>query len=148
MGGPLSFRGSPLRWLPLLLLSLTVAAWAASPTKRLSDEARGELLYDRHCVQCHGTTTAGHGPAAEALVAEVPDLRGKITRETRDAQAKLVLEGRGAMPSFDLSFDRYDARRILRHMERLAKKGDAPEEPDTAQPDPEPVEDGPDGGEP
>lgn len=96
-------------------------AMAARPTKRLSDEERGAQLYERHCVQCHGTTAAGDGPATAALVAKVPDLRGgKLTADTREAQARLVLDGKGAMPSFSTSFDRYDAHRVLRHMERIS----------------------------
>jgi hypothetical protein len=51
----------------------------------------------------------------------------------------VVLAGQGSMPSFSLSFDRYDARRVWRHMQRVATSDipdtdtDADAEPDTQE---------------
>jgi cytochrome c553 len=128
----------PILWsLPLALLLVGGVAWSGRPSKRLSDEARGEQLYDRHCVQCHGATGAGDGAAAAALVAKVPDLRGQLTADNREEKAKAVLYGKGVMPGFESSFDKYDARRALRHMEKLAREGSG--EPPAEEPD-EPTE--------
>lgn len=116
------------RWaiVPLLLLVAGIA-YAARPTKRLSDEDRGKLLYERHCVQCHGPTAAGDGLAASALVKAVPNLRdGKLSTDM-DANQAVVLNGRGVMPGFQASFDEYDARRVLRWMKKLADGPVVPE---------------------
>ncbi len=102
-----------------LLVALPSGAQQRPPTQRMPDDERGALLYERHCVQCHGPTLAGDGPAAGELVAEVPDLRGALHRDRRALLVPIVLDGQGAMPGYRASFDAHDARRILRHMERL-----------------------------
>ncbi len=98
-----------------------VAGAQQQPAKRLPDLERGEELYLRHCVQCHGVTGAGDGPATAALVAPVPDLRGGVEKSDLDEIAKIVLAGRGAMPAFEMSFDRYDARRALRYLDKIGR---------------------------
>jgi len=106
----------------LLIALITSLAVAAQPTKRPSDEERGETLYNRHCVHCHGPVAEGDGPTTAALVKPVPNLKGNVKFD--DAAVKVVLRGQGLMPGFDGSFDKYDARRVLRHMASLgtAKK--------------------------
>lgn len=109
-------RGVRSVWIASVV-GLGVAASAAQPTKRPSDAERGEELYRRHCVACHGVRNGGDGPATPALVAEVPDLVGKVT--SGEEAIKLVLKGRGAMPGYEASFDRHDAVRVLTFMSGL-----------------------------
>lgn len=116
-------RLAPALLITLPLLALASASMAGRPTKRLTDEARGELLYDRHCIQCHGEHAAGDGPLTPTLVAKVPDLRPDLTEATREAHVRVVLDGRRSMPSFRNAFDRFDAERVMRHMERIAQPG-------------------------
>ena len=129
------------RRLPALLLVLAFAAIAgaavaARPSKRLDDVERGKQLYERHCVQCHGAGVAGDGGATAAMIAKVPDLRaGKLTDANQEAMVAVVLDGRGPMPSFEASFDRYEARRLLRYMQSLAD-GKAEEKAPPAPPEP------------
>jgi len=104
------------------VVSASASAWAGKSNRRLTDEERGALLYERHCIQCHGLTGGGDGPATEDLVHEVPDLRGELSKDNREAHAEVVLVGKGAMPGFHTSFDRYDARRVLRYLEALPDK--------------------------
>ena len=112
----------------MLAVSLAIGALVGvadaqqQPAKRLPDLERGAELYLRHCVQCHGVAGAGDGPATAALVAPVPDLRGGIDKGDIDAIAKIVLAGRGAMPAFEMSFDRYDARRALRYLDKIGRE--------------------------
>lgn len=134
-----------IRLVPAVLLVVGVA-WAGQPSKRPTDEERGRELYERHCVQCHGATVAGDGPVAAALVKKVPDLSGEtaLSADNREANVTVVLDGRGLMPSYVASFDRYDARRVMRYMERVARDPAAA----TAEPEaPEPETDEPDGPE-
>lgn len=126
---------------PLILLAVPVLALAGRPSKRLSDHDRGELLYQRHCMQCHGATNAGNGPAAEHLVAVVPDLRGGMSQERREELVPVLLDGRGSMPSFQESFGRYDARRVLRYMAMLPPEVPPPEAADDTPPDDTPPDD-------
>ena len=124
---------SALALLPAGLLALLVAsAGAAEPAKkRPTDEARGLELYERHCVACHGAYNGGKGPATGALVHKVPDLAGKL--DVDDEAIQVVLRGKGAMPAYEQTFDRFDAKRVLTHMAALRA-------PDPNAPAPEPTE--------
>ena len=131
------------RTLPIaILLLIAGAALADRPSKRQSDKVRGQMLYARHCVQCHGETTAGNGPATSSLVVPIPDLRGAITSENREQMVDVVLNGKGAMPGFFMTLDRHDVRRAVRHMMRVGPEG-APDfpEPDVELPEGEDAED-------
>lgn len=102
----------------LVGLLVATASPAEVPTKRPTDEERGRELFDRHCVQCHGEKLHGQGPATQALVHKVPDLVGKV--KVDDKQINVVFRGRGAMPAYEATFDKQDARRVLQHMKRLS----------------------------
>ena len=112
------------RLLPLLIVLGVVAvalpsAAQRAPHHRMPDDERGALLFERHCVQCHGPTLAGDGPATTDLIAEVPDLRGEVGRARHADLVPVVLDGQGAMPGYRASFGAADARRVLRHMAGL-----------------------------
>lgn len=111
------------RTLALLIVLVSTASAAPSSSKkkknaRPTDAERGHELYERHCVQCHGAKADGQGPMASALVSEIPNLRGVITKETLDKYVSVVQRGQNAMPGFELSFDQHDTRRVLREMIR------------------------------
>ena len=120
----------------LLIFVMSTASAAPSSSKkkknaRPTDAERGNELYERHCVQCHGAKADGKGPMASALVSEMPNLRGVITKETLDKYVAVVQRGKNAMPGFELSFDQHDTRRVLRE---LIRRGvDAEEAPNSAK---------------
>lgn len=136
-------RRLTLSLLPVLAAGVLVAGSGVArevKTERPTDEERGRELYDRHCESCHGAWAKGRGPATQALVHEVPDLEGKI--EVDDALIQLVLRGKGAMPAYEQTFDRFDAKRVLDHMARLRKPDPSaiPAEDKPADPPEEPTE--------
>lgn len=103
---------------PLVFALFSAAADAQEqPTKRPTDEVRGEELFKRHCEACHGAWNKGHGPATQALVRPVPDLEGRVVADDRTID--VVMRGRGAMPAYEQTFDRFDAKRVLEHMAKL-----------------------------
>lgn len=106
-----------MRLLVPLTAMLALAAHAAQPTRRPSDEERGTELYRRHCQACHGERNAGDGPANQALVRPTPALVGRITGD--EEQIRVVLKGSGGMPGYEASFDRADAVRVLEVMGKL-----------------------------
>lgn len=114
-----------VRRLSLMTAAAVVLNSAALADDRLSDEARGEQLYVRHCLGCHGADLQGQGPVSEALLAGVPDLRSQMVDDNMTGHVDVILSGKSSMPSYSLSFDRYDARRVWRHMQRIAV-GDVP----------------------
>jgi mono/diheme cytochrome c family protein len=119
-----------------LLLLLAAGAWAGLPTKRPTDEERGKELYDRHCLACHGADARGQGPATEALVAKVPNLKGQVVADK--PTVALVQNGKGSMPAFEASFDNDDTRRVLQWMARLPYEPPAPTKPPKPADDDEP----------
>ena len=124
----LSMMSSRTALLAAATAVLASAAWARKPNERVSDEARGAQLYTRHCASCHGESARGDGPVAEALVGGVPNLSDRLTDDAREAQVDVILSGRSTMPGYSLSFDRYDARRVWRQMQRLANPAPADED--------------------
>ena len=120
----------------LLIVVMSTASAAPSSSKkkknaRPTDSERGNELYERHCVQCHGVKADGKGPMASALVGGMPNLRGVITKETLDKYVAVVQRGKNAMPGFELSFDTHDTRRVLRE---LIRRGvDAKEAPNSVE---------------
>ncbi|MEO7731721.1 MAG: cytochrome c, partial [Kofleriaceae bacterium] len=51
-----------MRALALVVIVFTLGAWQTPPPTR-----RGEPIYERFCVACHGVRGDGHGPAAPYL---------------------------------------------------------------------------------
>jgi len=100
-----------------IALLLVAPVWAAQPTKRPTDEERGRELYERHCTACHGADARGTGPATEALVAKVPNLKGQVVADK--STIALVQNGKGPMPAFEASFDVDDTKRVLQWMAKL-----------------------------
>lgn len=100
-----------------MLLSLSFLALAEQPKYRPTDMERGEELYRRHCVQCHGVRNRGDGPVASVLVAPVPNLEGKV--DPAGPQVDIVLFGRGHMPGYEATFHKQDAVRVLKYQATL-----------------------------
>lgn len=109
-----------LAWICAVVVCVLVIA-PARADKRMSDEDRGKQLYERHCIQCHGELAAGDGPATPDLAFEVPDLTEALDSSNRPENAEIVLDGKGPMPGFSSTFDKYDAKRVMRHMERACR---------------------------
>lgn len=145
------------------LIVLAGSAVAAdSPGRRPSDSERGEELYTRHCVACHGAKAKGDGPMAAGLVAPMPDLQGAVGGKALDDHIRVVMRGRGPMPAYEQVFDRDDAKRVVNwmanvHQRKPPKKKEAEaaedeeeevdleagEAGEAARPDDDAVEDGP-----
>lgn len=90
---------------------------------------RGEELYNRHCVACHGDKGAGDGPMTVALVVPVPALDVAIPTRNIEPLVEVVMVGKGAMPGFARAFeDLYPwegdfndaARDVLKYMKSLS----------------------------
>jgi mono/diheme cytochrome c family protein len=100
-----------------------VALAAPQSGKRPSEAERGKALWETHCKSCHGPLGHADGPAIANLVVTVPDLAGFAVLDdsgkVRTDVERLVLKGRNGMPGFETTFDRYEARRVLRHLNKL-----------------------------
>ena len=52
-------RRRSTRWLPLALVTIALAGCAPAEPDGEAQTARGEELYQAHCVECHGGATGG-----------------------------------------------------------------------------------------
>ncbi len=122
----------------LLLLLLVSVAFSKVPTKAPTDEAKGKQLFRDNCWQCHGYDALGNGPASSALRSEAPALAGVLDGGPIEEQITLIIDGEGDMPGFGGTFDRRDARRILKWLATLdPETGQEPRRGRTPPIDPE-----------
>ena len=84
MSGVVASRGSHVASLGAAITLVTLAATAACllgsvavrAQRATADPAHGRTIYDRHCVECHGATGRGDGPAAPMLEPRPRDFTG------------------------------------------------------------------------
>jgi mono/diheme cytochrome c family protein len=85
------------------------------------DFHRGQALFDKHCLQCHGAGRRGTGPKRNELLAPPADLRDPIflSSRTDEALLKTILQGGlfvGAskwMPGFAALMSDQEARDVV-----------------------------------
>ncbi len=81
--------------------------------------ARGEVMFNRSCVPCHGVTGAGDGLVTQAGV----PVRSLLTPEARILSDgyiySLIRVGRGAMPSYAHQVTHYDRWHVVNYVRQL-----------------------------
>ena len=63
-------------------------------------EARGKVLFQKNCVQCHGPTGVGNGPVAEKLNIKPANLQNIEMGTTNTYLVVQINNGKGEMPSW------------------------------------------------
>lgn len=97
-----------------ILISL---ALADQPTRLPLNHVRGKQLYDDLCFQCHGELALAENQMAKAT--GTPPLAGTIPKEEYKEAIKIIQEGKGMMPGYEMTIDKHDAKRILIYLSRL-----------------------------
>lgn len=97
------------------------------------DEAsvkRGKILYQDHCLQCHGESGKGDGPKAAELSLKTPDLRDEGLHITRYGMRAIVdfphyspeaiqlrmKHGKDSMPTFKEQFTEQEQKDITNYI--------------------------------
>ncbi len=123
-------------WLPLHLTASPADALRAS--QELSNPftgddpagvERGESIFARYCVLCHGPSGEGDGPVAQRGFPAPPSLLDAHAQAMGDGQLfHIITFGQGNMPGHAAQLDRADRwRAVLRIRQLQAAAGPAPD---------------------
>lgn len=90
-------RGAiPFSCVALALAAATVGHWLAPPPLHgqdpMGDLPTGKMLYEWHCLSCHGTGGWGDGPQARDLKVPPTNFHSALSRMTSDEQMLLRIE--------------------------------------------------------
>lgn len=92
-------------------------------------EYQGKILFERHCVICHGDAGKGDGFNAYNLNPPPPDLTATLPDRTDDHLFKVILEGTSAVGKSPLCPPRRgilspeEQKSLLSYLRRLALTG-------------------------
>ena len=98
----------------ILLLQVAVAE---VPKTIPLPHIRGKELYDDLCFQCHGAN--GLAETSLAKSTNAPKLAGHFADGEYADGIKLVQQGVGVMPSYEMIIDKHDTKRILIYLSGL-----------------------------
>jgi len=73
-------RAVPAIVIPLLIL---VASWVSAQPARGNPTA-GQVVYEQHCLRCHGQKLDGNGPDRKDLIVPPANLLSQISRSKTD----------------------------------------------------------------
>lgn len=105
------------------------ATWAQNqgapkpPTKVEGDARAGKVLFDQHCVTCHGPR--GRGDGLEIAGATVADLSSAATQRKLNVELLATIhEGRPGkvMPSWEYRLSKAQSRDVLAYIRTLRRK--------------------------
>lgn len=89
-----------------------------------ADLANGKKVYTDRCARCHGVSGRGDGPRAEALDKKPRDYAdaGEMEKVTDADLRKIVLQGKGAMPSYKGRVSDKDLEGVIAYIRTFAKR--------------------------
>jgi mono/diheme cytochrome c family protein len=90
---------------------------------------RGQEMYNRTCLPCHGPSGAGNGPVTAAGVPAFSIVEGEALDRTDGYLYSIIRVGRGAMPAYGHQITHYDRWHVVNYVlqlqGRLPGAGDA-----------------------
>lgn len=109
----------------LPMLWLTVGLWGAlSPGMASSEElGRGKMLYEGHCLPCHGSGGKGDGPMGKVLRPPATDLTGPASKKKPDRELRAIIENGilgTAMSSWKSTLSDQEMREVVAYIRSLA----------------------------
>jgi hypothetical protein len=82
--------------------------------------ARGQEIYNRSCVPCHGATGAGDGPVTQVAPALNRPLLTPAAVELTDGYIYSIIRvGRGLMPQYGHQISHYDRWHVVNYLRQL-----------------------------
>ena len=96
----------------LLVVGFVIAAATPAAAQDQAMIEAGEQVYEEHCMSCHGEKLRSAGA--------IPDLR-EFGADDRARFDKMVLEGRGQMPSWQGVVSAQELDRLWAYVRRYAR---------------------------
>lgn len=90
------------------------------------DQAKGKILFEKHCLSCHGPDGKGSGPMGPLLTPPAADYTSESSRLKSDAELlHTIQEGRPgtAMRSFKKWLSKQEMRDVLAYVRFLSSQG-------------------------
>ena len=105
----------------VLLLSTTAVAQKVEPTPE--NISKGEAIYKKNCLMCHGATGLGDGPAGKRLNPKPYNFQDKekMAAETYEHLLKEITKGKGPMPAFERKLKENERWMVLHYIRTFAK---------------------------
>ena len=105
----------------VLFLSTTAFAQKVEPTPE--NISKGEAIYKKHCLMCHGATGMGDGPAGKRLNTKPYNFQDKekMAAETDEHLLKEITKGKGPMPAFERKLKESERWMVLHFIRTFAK---------------------------
>ena len=110
---------SILATIPLILT--TTFAQKVDPTPE--NVSKGQELYKKNCLVCHGATGLGDGPAGKRLNPKPSNFQDKekIASHTDEQLMETITKGKGSMPAFERKLKESERWMVLHYIRTLAK---------------------------
>lgn len=88
------------------------------------DAAKGKLLFDKHCLVCHGPRGKGDGPTGRALIPPASDFTADASRKKSSTELRRIIEQgspRTAMPAWKGQLSEEQLSDVASYVESLRK---------------------------
>lgn len=84
--------------------------------------ASGKAVFAKECLQCHGASGKGDGPAAKDLKVKPKNLGDEaVGKQSDGALFWKLTEGRAPMPSYDKTLSETERWQVIRYVRSLGK---------------------------
>ncbi len=84
--------------------------------------ASGKAVFAKECLQCHGASGKGDGPAAKDLKVKPKNLGDEaVGKQSDGALFWKLTEGRAPMPSYDKTLSETERWQVIRYVRTLGK---------------------------
>ena len=105
----------------LLLLSTVALAQRVEPTSE--NIGKGETIYKKHCLMCHGETGLGDGPAGKRMNPKPSNFhdKEKMAAKTDEHFLQQITKGKGPMPAFERKLKENERWMVLHYIRTFAK---------------------------
>ena len=105
----------------LLLLSTVALAQKVEPTPE--NISKGEAIYKKNCLMCHGETGLGDGPAGKRMNPKPSNFQDKekMAAKTDEDLLKQITKGKSPMPPFERKLKENERWMVLHYIRTFAK---------------------------